>query len=149
MPSGLQHFQISSVWDKGCSWFLWWWSMGAGEARRNSPGRNSPGNRLSSCRCPVGHRDPPALVCVLGQVGLTMGKDWPWGRTCRHFMVSLAVDASGVFALMWSLKETLCLPNLHCYMVPPLEGTQGSGTCGDRRNLNHWALASMDILCFA
>lgn len=68
---------------------------------------------------------------------------------CTHLMVSLAVAASGGFAYTWSLEESLCLPNLHCHRMPPLEGTQGSGRCGKRRNLNHWALASMDILFFA
>lgn len=88
-----------------------------------------------------------------------MGKDRPWRRTdfgegltmekCTHLVVSLAVAARGGFADIWSLKESLCLLNLHCHMVPPLEGSQGSGTCGNRRNLNHEALASRAILCFA
>lgn len=147
MLSGLQHFQILSVGDKGCTvavvlvvvMHVSWGGM------QELSWQEFSWQPSLLLQMPVGHRDTPALMSVLGQVGLSLGKDWTWGDS----QSPLPVAAREGFANMWSLKESLCLPNLHCHVVPPLEGTQGSGRWGNRRNWNHWALVSMDLLCFA
>lgn len=161
MPSGLQHFQISSLWDKGYT--------GAVADNARELGRHAgvllAGILLATIPPPADARwGTPALVSILGQVGLTVGKDWPWRRTVfgeeltmekgwpwrrAHTSGSLGLQMPAEGLQTCGVWRSLCFPNLHCQRVPPLEGMQGSGRFGNRRNLNNWALASMDILCFA